>query len=774
MAPPQSGYGYQSMPMQGRSTSPTMAGMGGTGSLPAARVSQVEGPNFNQPMQSQNFGQPRTGLLSGLQAPSSQAGMRSLPVDRIQSMQMQQQQQQGGSVTGNTPPGSQVNMAAPPVMFQTKPVSQLQAQESVVDFTLENPTSVGAAEENEYLHSRVQELERSRREMEQQLSQYKTAAQNPQRTMPGDDVTSLQRRLREAQESEANALRAHEARLHEINELEEQIFKMRDEQGVTFGSSKDSTEHLLDLQRQLASAKAAEAAASRILDDQRNQLEEQAMVIARTRAMDAQHQEQHALQRDDKLALEQKFASVHREKETHKAIADQKRDELAELQAKQLRDTEALERKIAELTSTEDSYQRQLVNDRKQIAELQDQLDSESKAKGFHQETNQGNSDSVANLEGEVTYLRTVETFHKGQADLHRKEAFRLKRLRDEDAPPPFVPRMPYKALEERVIHLAIFMMMGLCALPVMGALAVLSDENYTFWMGTFWPYMVIGGCSLVFVIFCLTMHGLLQWALPEHRSQFTMAFTWATFAALLGVMLVPMALLANKEAMNIASTVSQGCLTAMPQSEWLVDYSQVLYNIRMSPACLGATSVTECQGWAANKYTNYLEYLEDDFHCGPLCPESPPPARAIVAPSMHNKALPTLKPTVADPPMFGPPLQNVHAAFLQSEHDLVGQQVQLHKHKGPWSPGGAAATQRTLVSPAFGIMETSLPHMQAQKLFSKGETRATCYPLIATRLQVLVSTFGGLWYWEGMGLIIISLLTSLYAGIYFAFGMTK
>jgi len=290
-----------------------------------------------------------------------------------------------------------------------------------------------------------------------------------------------------------------------------------------------------------------------------------------------------------------------------------------------------------------------------------------------------------------------------------------------------------------------------------MGALAVLNDENYTFWMGTFWPYMVIGGCVLVFVIFALTMHGLLQWALPEHRSQFTMAFTWATFAALLGVMLVPMSLLANKEAMNIASTVSQGCLTAMPQSELLVDYSQVLYNIRMSPACIGATSVTECEGWAANKYTSYLEYLEEDFHCGPMCPENPPPARAIVAPSLHNKALPTLKPTIADPPMFGPPLQNAHAAFLQSEHDLVGQQVQLHQHKDP-AP--------------MGIMETSLPHMQAKKLFSKGETRATCYPLIATRLQVLVSTFGGLWYWEGMGLIIISLLTSLYAGMYFALGI--
>lgn len=271
---------------------------------------------------------------------------------------------------------------------------------------------------------------------------------------------------------------------------------------------------------------------------------------------------------------------------------------------------------------------------------------------------------------------------------------------------------------------------------------------------------LIIGGCVLVFVLFIATMQGLLNWALPEHRSQFTMAFTWATFAALLGVILVPIALMANKEATTIASVVSQGCLTAMPQSELLVDYSQVLYNIRLSPACANATSVVECQGWAANKYTMYMQYLESDFHCGPLCPESPPPARAVHAPHLHNKGFPTVKPDLPSPPMFGPPVQNALGhAFLQTG-EAVGQQVQLHKHRE--------------LPPSAGIMETALPHMQAKKLFSKGDTRMSCYPLIATRIQVLTTTFGGLWFYEGMGLMIISLLTSLYAGMYFALGLSK
>jgi len=326
---------------------------------------------------------------------------------------------------------------------------------------------------------------------------------------------------------------------------------------------------------------------------------------------------------------------------------------------------------------------------------------------------------------------------------------------------------MPLKSLEERILHLACFMMMGVCALPIMGAIACLTDDNYVFWLGREWPIMVIGGCLLIFVLFVGTMHGLFHGALPEHRSQFTMAFTWATFAALLGVMLVPLSLMANKNAIYVASTVSQGCMTALPQSELLVDYSQVLYNIRLQPGCANATSVMECEGFAYNKYTRYLQSLEEDFHCGPLCPESPPPAGVVRAPGMYNSE-PTLPPKNPVVPHLGPPLQNalgekmtdvVAGNFLQATDGLVGREVQLHQHQAQNLPAER------------GVMETALPHMQAKKLFSKGTTRMTCYPLIATRLQVLVTTFGGLWYWEGMGLIIISLLTSLYAGMYFAIG---
>lgn len=668
--------------------------------------------------------------LGGMQA------MRSLPAGRVMQMQ--------GARGGPTPPGTEALAPAPPVMFQTAAVPQMQAQESVGDVRLDQSQGVGIEEENEYLQARVQELENARRQMEDQLSQYRNAPpQQQQASGTAEEVTSLQCRLLEAKESEANALRAHEARLHEINELEDQIFRLRSEKGEQTGAPQDGEERMLDLQRQLANAKAAEGNARRLLDEQAVQLEEQSLIINQARSMQAAHQEQRELAAEDRIALEQQFASVQQEKESHRRVAEQREAQLREVQANQQSQVQGLREKIAELTSAEDSYQRQLVEDRRQMTLLEDQLETENKAKELQAQQRGLNEAQIDDLESEVAHMKTVETFHKGQSELHRKEAFRLKRLREEDAPPPFVPRMPLKVLEERVMHLACFMMLGLCALPIMGALAVLSDANYTFWMGRTWPWLIIGGCISVFVLFAFTMQGLLAWALPENRSQFTMAFTWATFAALLGVVLVPISLMANKEALAIAGTVSQGCMTALPQSEMLVDYSQVLYNIRLSPNCTNAGSVTECNGWAANKYTVYLEYLESDFHCGPLCPENPPPARAIVAPGLHNKQQPTIKPDIQPPPVLGPPIQNA----------LRNSPVLLQ-----------ASPARTL-----GVMDTALPHMQATRLFSKGETRMTCYPLIATRLQVLVSTFGGLWFWEGMGLIVISLLTSLYAGMYYA-----
>lgn len=656
-----------------------------------------------------------------------QGGLRQLDPNRVMTV-------------GYIPPES---TSAPPAVFTTTAIPQIRAQESTATFESGVPYTHEAQEENEYLHQRVEELENALRLSARQDG------------FDAREVAMLQQRLAQAQESEASALRQQEARLYEINELQRQLDTMRRYGGTQGGDQ----QRIVDLQRQLESARANEAEYARQVRDQQSQLQEQSRTIARSQNFQVSQSQQMVHERRTSNPAEQPYLrpgtqSLNQDNTT--------RSSLQAMQAQSTNQSQEYERTIKELKTAEDNYQKQLQEERRKNSQLEEKLTSTSKAKDFQTDDNESKIKQIKHLQDEVSYLQKAETFHQKQSNTHKKEVDRLKRLREEEAPPPYEPRMPLKALEERVMHLACLTMCGLCALPIIGALALLSDENYVFWLGKFWPWLIILGCVLVLLSFVCVMKSLFEKAQPEHRGQFTMAFTMATFTAFLGIVLVPMSLMANKDVVLLSGTISQGCLTSYPQSEMLVDYSTVLYNIRTTDNCTSARTVKECEGYAENKYTNYLEYLEGEFQCGPLCPESPPPARVVVAPGIWNNN-PTLRPPATPPNMFGPPLQNAlgeKGAFLQAMDGLVGRKVQLHEQK---------AARKLVQQPSGGVMESALPHMQAQKLFAEGRTRSTCYPLIATRLQVLVSTFGGLWYYQGIGLIVVSLLMSTYAGIYFA-----
>jgi len=594
-----------------------------------------------------------------------------------------------------------------------------------------------AEAENAYLQARIDQLHQVNREMQQQINS--GFGQTQMSSSP--DVADLQRRVRDAESKETRALQAHEARLQEISRLEKQIFMLREDQATQQGTNHVQATQTSQLERQLAKAKAAAATHEKACDEQKDTLEYQAKLIesARNALMEFQ---------DLKVNMERNIATERQEKEVHKATATRTAAELQQVKVNQ-QDTNT---KIAELLTQEKAYNEQMQEDRRRIGQMEKQLQQATGLKKDAADQTDADRKYIENLEGEMAHLASAEVFHKSQCELHRTEVLRLNKLQDAEKTPSFALHLPLKALEERVAHLALFMMMGLCALPIMAAIALLNDKNYVFWLGTFWPHLTIAGCVCVFALFAVTLHMLLNNAVPESRSRFTMALTWATFAALLGVMLVPMGLFANKAQLSVAASVSQGCLGVLPQSEMLVDYGQVLYNMRLQPSCVNKASVESCPGWAANTYTTYLQHLESEFQCGPLCPEVAPPARLVQAPAMYNTPLPTIRPQDPSPPLFGPPLQGVHS-FLQTAK---------HAHRRTKAQETLAFMQA--MAPDKGIMRTALPHMQTQKLFSKGSTRMTCYPLVATRLQVLTSTFSGLWYWEGIGLIVVSFLTSLYA----------
>lgn len=648
--------------------------------------------------------------------------------------------------------GASIRSASPVMFSTTAPVRQMQTAEEHPESPYPEQRNT-KEEENALLKARAQQLEKSNSQIAQLLAKKKQALEKEVAASAPAEIAELQRLIRDTENKEAAALAAHEARLQEIRALEKHLLML------SLNSAEEETnqsvaQEAAQLQRDLQDAKDAVLKYHQAIQVQTAEIVQQKDMIQKA---------QEAL--DLKLILQRGIEWAEQDAVGSKAAAQATASEVEQLQQTH----QILEKKLARLNSAEKACGGREQNEQKVIDYLQRKLKEETKAKEASVRDSEAQRERMEQLQGEVVDLKAALPSLAKQTNLHRLESMRLKKLQDMEEPPePPILHFPLKDMEEKVVRMAILMMLGLCSMPIMAAYALLNDKTYMFWLGSYFPYLTIAGCVCVFVLFVVTVQVLLCRALPQHRSRHTMVLTWATFAALLGLILVPIGMYANKEAQTVASTVSQGCFTTMPQSEMLADYGQVLYNIRMSKQCTDEDSVEKCEGWSANSYTTYLQHLESEFQCGPLCPEKSPGAQAVKAPSIFNTPVPTEKPELPPPPLLGPPLQDAlgKVSFLQSSEASSSKAQRRHR------ASAVSEERRALALPTHdGIMSTSGPHMQARKLFSKGTTRMECYPLISTRLQVLTSTFSGLWYWEGIALVFVSLMTSVYAATLLSFG---
>jgi hypothetical protein len=298
----------------------------------------------------------------------------------------------------------------------------------------------------------------------------------------------------------------------------------------------------------------------------------------------------------------------------------------------------------------------------------------------------------------------------------------------------------------------------------------MLQDNNYVFWQGRIFPIKIIVICVVVVlasIIVCVLLH---RRAPRKKLNYITMAVTVASFTALLGVSLVLTSLPASSNIFNTAGRISAGCSNPLLDSEVLVDYSQVLYNIRKTPACVGKESVDECDGWKENRYTDYLRYMEKEFLCGPLCPSMVPFAAPVAAAPpavlLEDKTeVPAEKPQRLLRRRSDD--RNTREAMLL-ETDREEQQHRRNKTHATNSALLRVAEEKSQQLPV-GIVMNGPP--ATQKLFSLGVTRMECYPLVATRLRVLAWYSNDLTFWEGFGLICVSVVTSFVAFLSMCFG---
>mmetsp|Transcript_85434 Transcript_85434/g.226894 ORF Transcript_85434/g.226894 Transcript_85434/m.226894 type:complete len:510 (-) Transcript_85434:10-1539(-) len=335
--------------------------------------------------------------------------------------------------------------------------------------------------------------------------------------------------------------------------------------------------------------------------------------------------------------------------------------------------------------------------------------------------------------------------------------------------------------------------------LPMVGGFILLQDPDYMFWAGHRFPTQLIGAGSGSLLLLGAVLLALAGCAAKEAITVRLLSSLAVSFSSLVGLLLVLSSLSASSHLYSVSSKIdSLGCRSSMPELVKLMDFSVVLYNLRMTPACFTHESVQACSGWRLNEHTRYLKYLEEEFDCGPLCAEEPAPSLrpsiSVGSSLLHVGRARSLRRRTAEPLDTSGGFATGEMAWLSGNEtfvrkvfkaipgftwnegmaDMLGRSFRVVAPEraglvGLPSPDGSQTgvwyfPAAALELAPLKVEEPQLPisHAASLKLFSHGSTSMTCLPIVSTRLRVLAYSFGDLLFWQGLLLLAAALLCAL------------
>jgi hypothetical protein len=368
---------------------------------------------------------------------------------------------------------------------------------------------------------------------------------------------------------------------------------------------------------------------------------------------------------------------------------------------------------------------------------------------------------------------------------------------------------------------LAILMFLCAASLPLYVASVLLLDMDFRFWEGWKFPVMLFALLIGYAILLVLTMVCLYFRAFSNLNAH-TTALVTSLFVAILGLALLLLSAPTSQSLYVTAGRIQKGCSSTVQEVMILRDYDQVIHNIRMTPACMMRETVEECEGWAANWYTSYIKYLEEEYRCGPICPQVHSIAalqvNQSVGQSRHSSHSHPNRGSAGSSSLVlrrsgsasiqtdrEPPAPRYHSGdfvILNSNADYVQQQFHVccsnvdyiwtddmrsmlgktyRVQKVPrghpvvglqsldGSQGGiwyfpATTVQRASEADMVNLGDLLFPVVGAGSgvnMFSRGVTRMACLPLVSTRLQVLAWAFVDHLFVEGCVLILLSITTS-------------
>lgn len=339
------------------------------------------------------------------------------------------------------------------------------------------------------------------------------------------------------------------------------------------------------------------------------------------------------------------------------------------------------------------------------------------------------------------------------------------------------------------VLVAAFLMMAFACWMPFYLAIQMLMDVHFRMWIGISNAMLAVILCFLMPVLFAVAIWFILTKGHGEGlRTEETMVLVGVTFCSLLGIMLCILSVPMSTGSASTISLLSFGCDLDHPVSAKLVQYSQVLHNIRNSPNCTDKGSIKDCDGWKSNTWTNYLQLVENDFDCTGMCTLPAPPTATsqitpVVAPHPASGSVPQGDGAGATTGPQRTPEKGTFSTLIQTRmqlkrdtkdsrkedsstlNDEVGNLKMEEKRFLTQQSRSLSTSNKTMSSSQMLLAKSSWSTpfndapIPAPMLYSKDKTDQKCYPLIADRLQVISTQTGEVLFCQGVGLLFVSVL---------------
>jgi len=168
------------------------------------------------------------------------------------------------------------------------------------------------------------------------------------------------------------------------------------------------------------------------------------------------------------------------------------------------------------------------------------------------------------------------------------------------------------------------FLLILLAIVPLWNATTLLQNSNYVFWADRSIPYWIIVVCVGIVLLYAASIQLFFRNPHDQKQIEQTIMIVASIFITLFGFFLMVASIPLTQQAELTYTNLVHRCGSS-EQTHRLYEYSQVLQNIRATPACAVKYSVEECAGYQESApYTNFLRGMENNFRCAGFCYTAP------------------------------------------------------------------------------------------------------------------------------------------------------